>query len=136
MSSMTIGEVARRAGIGIETVRYYQRRGLIVEPPRPARGFRRYGPETLATLQFIRRVQGLGFSLKEIEALLAMRRGRGASPNELVLMLAKKEQEIARKIRELEVRKRALQRLARACESSSAAERWSVFDASNEPGGD
>lgn len=69
---MTIGELARAAGVNVETVRYYQRRGLIDEPPKPAHGYRCYPSETLQRLRFIRTAQSYGFSLKEIEVLLAI----------------------------------------------------------------
>ncbi len=128
MSSMTIGELARRAGVGIETVRYYQRRGLLAEPPKPARGFRKYSDSVLQLLRFVRRAKGLGFSLKEIETLLALRQGRPSATNELMRTLSNKEQEIAATIRDLEIRQRALQRLLKECRSASGPERWRVFD--------
>lgn len=125
---MTIGEVAKRAGVSIETVRYYQRRGLLVEPPRPARGFRKYPLATLQLLQFIRRAKGLGFSLREIQKLLALRQNRTAAPGQLVMLLVKKEQELAGKLRTLEVRQRALQRLVATCEKLGPSEQWRAFD--------
>lgn len=70
--SLTIGRLAKSAGVHVETVRYYQRRGLIEEPPRPARGHRLYPAETLKRLLFIRRAQELGFTLEEIAGLLAL----------------------------------------------------------------
>ncbi len=126
---MTIGEIAKRAGIGVETVRYYQRRGLIVEPPRPVRGFRRYSYDTLRLLQFIRRAKGLGFSLKEIATLVSMRQNRRGAHSDLLRVMSTKEQEIAGKIRELEVKRRALRRLSEACRPLGSADRWRVFEA-------
>ena len=67
---MTIGRLAKEAGVNVETVRYYQRRGLIDEPAKPSGGHRRYQPVALRRIAFIRRAQGLGFSLAEIEVLL------------------------------------------------------------------
>jgi MerR family mercuric resistance operon transcriptional regulator len=69
---LTIGKVARAAGVNVETVRYYQRSGLVAEPPRPAGSVRRYSGETVARLRFIKRAQELGFSLAEIRRLLAL----------------------------------------------------------------
>ena len=66
----TIGQLAHAAGVNVETIRYYQRRGLLAQPPRPARGPRRYPPQALARLRFIRQAQALGFSLAEIGRLL------------------------------------------------------------------
>src|SRR3990172_5894811 len=79
MSALTIGAVARRAGVGVETVRFYERRGLLRRPPRPGTGFRTYPEETVARLRFIRQAQVLGFTLKEIGDLLARERGVNAT---------------------------------------------------------
>ena len=69
---LSIGALARKAGVGIDTVRYYERNGLLAPGSRSASGYRRYGPRELARLRFIRRAQKLGFSLKEIRALLSL----------------------------------------------------------------
>ena len=66
---LTIGQLARSAGVNVETVRYYQRIGLIGEPPKPRQGYRSYPPATADRIRFIKRAQGLGFSLKEIALL-------------------------------------------------------------------
>jgi DNA-binding transcriptional MerR regulator len=73
MRGMTIGQLARAAGVGVETVRYYQRRALIPVPPRPMRAVRRYPQETLERLAFIRRAQEVGFTLEEISSLMELR---------------------------------------------------------------
>lgn len=70
---MQIGEFARRAGVNVQTVRYYERRGLLPEPERRASGYRQYTPAALERLQFIRRAQELGFTLNEIDELLQLR---------------------------------------------------------------
>ena len=67
---MTIGRLAKEAGVNVETVRYYQRRGLLEEPPKPTGGHRRYSPSVLRRIAFIRRAQALGFSLAEVQSLL------------------------------------------------------------------
>jgi len=69
-NSDTIGGLARAAGVGVETVRYYQRRGLLQEPARPPGEIRRYGPEEMKRLRFIRSAQAAGFTLNEIKELL------------------------------------------------------------------
>ena len=69
-NSDTIGGLAKAAGVGVETVRYYQRRGLLPEPPRPAGEVRRYGEAELRRLRFIRSAQAAGFTLNEIGELL------------------------------------------------------------------
>ena len=73
---MTIGRLAKEAGVNVETIRYYQRRGLIEEPQKPAGGHRRYLPSALRRIAFIRRAQTLGFSLAEVESLLKYSDGR------------------------------------------------------------
>src|SRR6267378_3684955 len=73
MKPLTIGQVARSAGVGIETVRFYERQGLLTEPARKESGYRQYGEDVVARLRFIRRAKELGFSLKEIAELLALR---------------------------------------------------------------
>src|SRR5258706_11202493 len=79
MKEWTIGGLARAAGVNIETIRFYQRRGLMPEPRRPAGGVRRYGEEAAQRLRFIKRAQDIGVSLAEVTELLRLQRGcRGA----------------------------------------------------------
>jgi MerR family mercuric resistance operon transcriptional regulator len=74
MMGMTIGKAARKAGVGVETIRFYERKGLIDRPPRPnVGGFRVYPVETVERIRFIRQAQELGFSLREILELLSLR---------------------------------------------------------------
>ena len=73
MASLTIGQLAQRAGVGVETIRFYEREGLIAEPPRRPSGYRDYAPEAVTRIVFIRRAKNLGFSLKEISELLELR---------------------------------------------------------------
>jgi MerR family mercuric resistance operon transcriptional regulator len=74
MRDLTIGALAKSTGVGVETVRYYQRRGLLESPRRPAGSVRRYGEATVRRLRFIRRAQALGFTLEEIGELLRLER--------------------------------------------------------------
>ena len=98
MPRLTIGELARKAGVGVETVRYYQRRGLFPEPPRQPRSTREYSPEALELLRFIRRARGLGFTIKEIEHLLVLRRAR-KDVGDLVGVLTGKAADLERSVR-------------------------------------
>jgi MerR family mercuric resistance operon transcriptional regulator len=75
--TITISQLAASAEVNVETVRYYQRRGLLPEPPRPIGGIRRYGGREISRLQFIRRAQAMGFSLDEVAGLLELK-GRRA----------------------------------------------------------
>jgi len=77
-AALTIGALAKAAGVHVETIRYYQRIGLLREPERPPRGFRHYARDQVARLRFIRRAQGLGFSLREISELLELDSGHCA----------------------------------------------------------
>jgi MerR family transcriptional regulator, mercuric resistance operon regulatory protein len=71
-AKLTIGHIAHAAGVNVETVRYYQRRGLVSLPPKRVRGFRYYTPETASRVRFIKRAQALGMSLKEVQRLLRL----------------------------------------------------------------
>ena len=73
MDSLTIGQLARRAAVGVETIRFYERQGLLSEPPRRSSGYRDDPPETVARIVFIRRAKDLGFTLREIGELLDLR---------------------------------------------------------------
>ena len=75
-SPLRIGQVASLAGVNIQTLRYYERRGLLREPERRHSGYRAYPPDTVALIRFIKRAQELGFSLSEVEELLHLRQDR------------------------------------------------------------
>jgi len=70
--NLTIGKLAEQAGVNVETIRYYQRRGLLDEPKKPLGGYRRYPPDTAKRVRFIKRAQGLGFTLEEVTGLLRL----------------------------------------------------------------
>jgi len=114
-SSDTIGGLAKAAGVGVETVRYYQRRGLLAEPARPPGEIRRYGDDDLKRLRFIRRAQAAGFTLEQIGELLALdRTDDRARVRELATgRLAA----LGARISELEQSRAALERLRGACAS-------------------
>ena len=124
---MTISELARRAGVGVETVRYYQRRGLFPEPPRQNRATREYSPEALALLRFIRRARGLGFTIREVERLVRLRRGKDDG-RELATMLNTKAVELEQSLRETERVIETLRSLASRAASAGSADRWVMFD--------
>ena len=73
MEKLTIGQLAKRANVNLETIRYYERRGLIPEPPRSESGYRMYSRDAVARTEFIKRAQALGFSLREISEIFALR---------------------------------------------------------------
>jgi len=109
----TIGALAKAAGVGVETVRYYQRRGLLPEPPRPQGEVRRYSDEDLRRLRFIRSAQAAGFTLAEIGELLEL-----SASDDRARARALAQARVAaldEKIRELQHAKEALSGLAAAC---------------------
>lgn len=113
---LTIGELATRAGVNIQTVRYYERRGLMPKPARTRAGYRQYRPEAADRLRFIRRAQDLGFSLDEITELLALRVRHASACATVEARAREKIAVVDRKIGELERMKRTLERLTAACE--------------------
>lgn len=112
---LTIGKVARLASVGIETIRFYEREGLIADPPRKESGYRQYGPETVSRLRFIHRARELGFSLKEIKELLFLRLDPGATCDSVLDRAEEKIREIEERIQTLGRMKKALKALAQAC---------------------
>jgi MerR family mercuric resistance operon transcriptional regulator len=118
MKHMTIGVLARAAGVNIETIRYYQRRGLIGTPRKPPGGVRRYDANTLAHLRFIKRAQRLGFSLREIRDLLEL--GAGACAETRVLAEARLV-DIETRLHDLQAMRRTLARLIQACRAGREA---------------
>ncbi len=110
---LTIGRLAREAGVNVETVRYYQRRGLLPEPPRPAGGIRRYPHATVARIRFIKRAQRLGFTLTEIGELLSLGDGHC---DEVQALARRKCAAIEARIRDLETMAVALRALLSQCE--------------------
>lgn len=112
---LTIGALARAAGVGVETVRFYERKGLLLEPPRTAAGYRQYSATAVDRLKFIRRAQGLGFTLGEIGDLLELRVDEVAACGAVELRAREKLKSITQKLNELRRLKRALERLVGAC---------------------
>jgi MerR family transcriptional regulator, mercuric resistance operon regulatory protein len=118
MPQMTIGRLARAAGVHVETIRYYQRRGLLDSPRRPPGGVRRYGDAALARLRFIRRAQAIGFSLEEVRELLRLERAPGC--REARSLAAAKLASVQARIADLEGMKSALGRLVAQCDAGRA----------------
>lgn len=114
-SALKIGELAEAAGVGVETIRYYERRGLLAQPPRRASGYRQYAPLTVRRVRFIRRAQTLGFTLKEAEELLALRVDDERSCADVRALARAKLEDIERRVAELQQMGRALERVARRC---------------------
>lgn len=112
---LTIGRLAHEADINLETVRYYERRGLLSKPPRTASGYRMFPPEAARRLRFIKRAQDLGFSLKEIRELLALRTSARTPSAEIRRRAEAKIVDIDGKIKTLASMKKTLQKLTQSC---------------------
>jgi Hg(II)-responsive transcriptional regulator len=117
---MRIGEVAGKAGVGIETIRYYEREGLLAPPQRRPSGYRVYDEATIARLQFIRRTKELGFSLDEIKQLLGLWFNASTRCVHVRDRAASKIADIDDRIRSLQGMKRALKKLVAQCETRNS----------------
>lgn len=129
MESLTIGQLAKRAQVNVETVRYYERRGLIPKPPRRESGYRQYPQETVARIQFIKHAKELGFSLKEILELLSLRVGRNTTCGEVKKRAEGKIADIQEKIRTLQRMEKALTRLAKECKGRGSVSECPILEA-------
>lgn len=122
MSTLTIGKVAQRAEIGVETVRFYEREGLIDEPPRLSSGYRQYPEETVVRLRFIRHAKELGFTLREIKELLNLRSDGKRSCGEVRSLAEAKIADIEEKIALLQRMRTTLGELVVSCKSNKKTE--------------
>jgi MerR family copper efflux transcriptional regulator len=116
MKSLTIGRLAKQAGVNLETVRFYERRGLLPKPPRSASGYRLFPSDAARRLRFIRRAKELGFSLKEIRELLSLRVSRTTTSRDIRTRAEVKIADIDAKIKSLESIKKTLRKLTNVCE--------------------
>jgi DNA-binding transcriptional MerR regulator len=117
MAGLTIGKLAAASGVGVETVRFYQRRGLLTEPARTGSGYREYSAADQERLVFIRRARSLGFTLGEISDLLGP--AEANSTAQIVSAAQAKLADVERQVRELELVKCRLRRLLHVCEHGS-----------------
>jgi Hg(II)-responsive transcriptional regulator len=116
---MTRGEVARRAGVGPEAIRFYEREGLLPEPPRTPAGYRQYDDGAVARLRFIQRAKELGFSLSDVRDLISLRLDPEADCDDVKRRAEEKLVEIRGKIRDLSRMEVGLERLTEACEANA-----------------
>lgn len=113
--TITIGEVAKRSCIGIETIRFYEREGLIDDPPRTEAGYRQYPDDVILRVRFIRQAKELGFSLKDIKELLSLRLLPGTTCKDIRERTTRKIDEIEEKIQTLQKMKNILATLESKC---------------------
>ena len=119
IAELTIGKLAQRGGVNVETIRYYQRRGLLNEPDKPLGGHRRYPADIAKRVRFIKRAQALGFTLEEVTGLLRLDQARACvDTRELA---ARKLASIEMKLTDLRAMRKALTGLVRACETGNGA---------------
>lgn len=114
-------ELAKRGGVNLETIRYYERVGLLHRPPRSGAGYRQFSPESVRRVRFIKRSQELGFSLKEIKELLALRIAPGSTRADVRKRAETKIADIEGKVQHLRAMKKALVRLTESCCGSGPA---------------
>lgn len=129
MSPLTVSRLAQAAGVNPQTVRYYERRGLLPAPPRTESGYRLYPEEAVVRLRFIKQAQELGFSLEEIQELLALRVDASTSCAQVQARAQTKIQEIDAKIRQLQAMQAALADLVAACEQGGTEGECPFLDA-------
>lgn len=126
----TISRAAERAGVGVETIRFYERRGLIEQPARPrGGGYRCYDDDVVERIRFIRQAQELGFSLREIAELLALRADPGADCGDVRTQAVGKREEVDRKIAQLRHIRSALDELIASCPGGGALRACTIIDA-------
>ena len=126
---LTIGNLARRGGVNIQTIRYYERRGLIPKPNRSSSGYRLYNEEAVRRLGFVRKAQVLGFSLQEIDELLALRMQSGTSCAQVRQRARQKIAAVDEKISQLGRIRSALTELAAACRGNGPTSECPILEA-------
>jgi Hg(II)-responsive transcriptional regulator len=128
---MRISQTAKEAGVNTQTLRYYERRGLLPEPPRRTSGYREYPADAVAIVRFIKRAQELGFSLDEIEQLVRLRGVRRGERHRVSAIAEKKIAQVDEKIAHLKAMREALEQLVDSCHRGGAAE-CPIIDALNQ----
>lgn len=121
MAALKTSEVARQAGVNVETLRFYERKGLLPMPPRRTSGYRDYPPEAVGRVRFIKRAQELGFTLKEVQELLSLGEASRAKAAQVRRLAEAKAADIERKIEDLQAIKRTLEGLLSACDGRGPA---------------
>ena len=126
---LTIGKVARSAALAIDTVRYYEREGLLEKPARTTSGYRHYRPDVVARLRFIRQAKELGFTLREIKELLTLRVEAGRSCADVRARAERKIADVEQRVATLMRMKRALVKLASSCSGRGPTSECPILEA-------
>lgn len=127
--TLRTGEVATQAGVNVQTLRYYERRGLLKEPERRASGYREYSADAVRLIRFIKRAQEIGFTLSEIEDLLRLRDDQDSACAEVRSAAEAKIEDIEQKIRHLRAMKRALGVLVASCATEGSPRHCPILEA-------
>ncbi len=127
--ALTIGEAAKAAGVGAQTLRYYERRGLLLPPHRTESGYRQFSEEAVRRVQFIRRAQSLGFTLEEIAELLSLRVRRGQQCGDVEQTARHARDRVQQRLQEMQGFERALSRLIHACEVGGTTDECPILKA-------
>lgn len=130
---MRIGEVAAGAGVNIQTLRYYERRGLLPKPRRRGSGYREYELETVQLVRFIKRAQELGFTLAEVSDLIRLRKTDQRRASQVRALATAKLENIERKINQLGAMRNALHVLVEECACEGKAPACPIIEALNDP---
>ncbi|MFB3068802.1 MAG: MerR family DNA-binding protein [Acidobacteriota bacterium] len=127
--AFTIGEIAKRSGLGLETIRFYERKGLIEEPPRTDSGYRQFPEDVVVRIRFIRRAKELGFKLSEISELLSLRVDPDTTCADVRTQTELKITDVEEKIRALQGIKTALKKLSGSCVGTGPTSECPILDA-------
>lgn len=120
MDNLSIGQLASAAGVTVETLRFYEKQGLLSEPQRTDSGYRQYPPDSIKRVRFIQHAKQVGFTLNDIGELLALRQDQNTACADIKSRAIRKIEEVDQKIRELERIRDALQRMAQKCSGAGA----------------
>lgn len=127
MGELTIGRLADEAGVNVETIRYYQRRGLMQEPAKPINGHRRYPADAVRRVRFIKRAQVLGFTLDEVGSLLELDEAHACADTRVLAV--NKLQVIEGRLADLKAMRKALTVLLLQCDAGATTDRCPIIDA-------
>jgi MerR family transcriptional regulator, copper efflux regulator len=121
IDQISTSELAKQGGVNLQTIRYYERTGLLPKPPRSGSGYRQFSSESVRRVRFIKRAQELGFSLKEIKELLALRIAAASTRGDVRKRAEAKISDIEKKVQHLRAMKKILVRLSETCHGNGPA---------------
>ncbi len=134
MTGISTSELAKQGGINLESIRFYEKQGLLPKPPRTASGYRVFSADSVRRVRFIKRAQELGFSLREIKELLALRLDPDTRCVDVRQRAEEKLGDIEQKIRDLQRMKKTLTRLAAACPGRGASSECPILESLDSQG--